>query len=216
MKNLLIALALAGGCVAGAQAGEVYGGVGLPGVMVGYAHTLSPSITVRGDFATLGSRSERRNEEGVNYDTKLGFHRAGLFADWFVAGGFRLVGGVTFNKLTADLTAQGDGATQFTIGGTTFIAASDDRIDVKITYPKTTPYLGVGYGHHQAEAGWGFVFDLGASIGKAKVSETHSGSSFDSNIVTQADIDQETQQIRDSVTKFRCIPQLSIGVNYRF
>lgn len=216
MKKLLIALALAGGCVAGAQAGEAYAGVGLPGVMVGYAHTISPTISVRGDFATHGSRNERRTEEGVTYDTKIGFNRVGLFADWFVAGGFRLVGGLTFNQLTAKLSAKGDGVTQFTIGGATFTSDPDDRMDVKVTYPKTTPYLGIGYGHHGQEAGWGFLADIGASIGKARVSETHSGPSFDNGLVTQADVDQETEEIRDGVGKVRFIPQVSIGVSYRF
>ncbi len=216
MKKILIALSLAAGWTAGAYAGEVYGGIGLPGVMVGYAHDVSPSVTLRGDFATLGSRSERRTEEGVTYDTKIGFNRVGLFADWFASGGFRLVGGLTFNHLTADLSARGDG-TSFTIGGTTFVSTPDDRMDVKVTYPKVTPYLGVGYGHHTA-GGWGFVFDVGASFGRAKVSETHSGPNFGEGAtqVSQADVDRETQEIRDGVAKIAFIPQLSLGVSYKF
>ncbi|MGE5864330.1 MAG: hypothetical protein ACM32J_04465 [Rhizobacter sp.] len=195
-----------------AQAGEVYTGVGIPGVMVGYAHALSPTLTVRGDFATLGSHDDRRSEGGIDYDTQAAFSRTGLFADWFVAGGFRLTGGVTFNRLKADLHARGDGRA-FQIGDVTVIATPDDRLDVKIEYPKVTPYLGFGYGH-QASSGWGFIFDIGASIGKAKVSETHSGPTF--STVAQAEIDKEMAEVRDGVAKFRAIPQLTVGVNYRF
>ncbi|MEY4564627.1 MAG: hypothetical protein RLZZ618_3904 [Pseudomonadota bacterium] len=218
MKHALVALSLAGGLISAAQAGEVYGGIGLPGAMLGYAHSVSPSLTVRGDFATLGSRKERTTEEGVTYDSNIGFNRAGLFADWFPAGnGFRVVGGLTFNNLKADLSARGDGVTQFTIGSQTFTSNPNDRMDVSITYPKVTPYLGLGYGHH-ADKGWGFVFDLGASFGRAKVSETHSGPSFSSSggPVTQADVDAETQELRDGVAKVTFIPQVSLGVSYKF
>lgn len=209
------ALAVAAALVATASpahAGEVYAGVGLPGVLVGYAHSLSPTITVRGDFATLGSRSERSNEEGITYDTKASFSRTGLFADWFVAGGFRLTGGVTFNRLKADMHARGDG-TNFQIGDVSVPSSAADRLDVKFEYPKVTPYLGIGYGH-QPDSGWGFVADLGASIGKAKVSETHSGPNF--SLVSQAEVDKEMAEVRDGVAKFKAIPQITVGVNYRF
>ena len=33
---------------------------------------------------------------------------------------------------------------------------------------------------------------------------------------TQAEIDKEMAEVRDGVAKFRAIPQLTVGVNYRF
>jgi hypothetical protein len=199
-----------------AHAGEFYAGAGLPGLMLGFAQPIDDSITVRGDWATLGSRQQRTAQEGVTYDAKGSFSRLGLFADWFVSGGFRLTGGVTFNQLKADLVARGDGVTQFTVGGQTFTSDPADRLNVKISYPKVTPYLGVGYGH-QLNSGWGFTFDLGASYGRATVSETHSGPNLGNTaFVTQADIDAELAELRDGVAKVRYIPQLSMGFNYRF
>ena len=199
-----------------AQAGEVYAGAGLPGVMLGYAQPLNDSFTLRGDWATLGSRNKQLTEEGVKYDAKLAFNRLGLFADWFVAGGFRFTGGVTFNNFKGDLVARGDGVTTFNIGGQSFVADPADRLNVTISYPKTTPYLGVGYGHQLSE-GWGFTFDLGASFGKATVSETHSGPNLGNTaVVTQADIDREMAELRDGVAKVKYIPQISLGLNYRF
>jgi hypothetical protein len=201
----------------GANAGEVYGGVGLPGLMLGYAQPLNTSFTLRGDWATLGSRTKRVNEEGISYDAKLAFNRLGVFADWFFLGGVRLTAGVTYNNLTADLRTQGDGVTTYQFGNATpVVLTSADRLDVTITYPRTTPYLGLGYGH-QMGTGWGFTFDLGASYGKAKLGESHSGPTLGNPaIVTQADIDQEMAQLREGVGKIRYIPQLSLGGNYRF
>lgn len=197
-----------------AHAGEVYTGIGTHGVMLGYAQPVSPHLTVRGDFATAGSRSRRETEEGIDYQTKLTYHRAGLFADLFPfgGGGFRFTGGVTFNNMKVDLNAVGNGS-PITIGDTTFNTDSTDRFNVKVEFPKTTPYLGLGYGH-QLSSGWGFVFDLGASIGKAKVSETHSGNNLGN--ASQADIDAELAELREGVGKVKAIPLIAIGFNYRF
>ena len=215
ITNLFAATALSV-AVSGAFAGEIYVGAGLPGVMLGYAHPLSSSFTVRGDWATLGNRRKQVVEEGVTYDAEIGFNRAGLFADWFYFGGMRITGGVTFNNLTADFVARGNGSA-LTIGNTT-IPNSDpnDRLNVSIKYPKTTPYLGLGYGH-QASTGFGFTFDLGASFGKATVSETHSGPNLGNpSTVSQAEINAEMAQLRNGVAKVKYIPQVSIGLNYRF
>ena len=216
MKHPLIALAaltLANGLAANAHAGEVYAGIGTHGVMLGYAHALSPDFTVRGDFASLGKREKQQTEAGVNYQGTATYNRTGLFGDWFpFSGGFRITGGVTFNNMKLDLLAKGNGQ-PITIGNNTYPTDSTDRLDVLIEFPKTTPYLGLGWGH-QLSSSWGFVFDLGASIGKAKVSETHSGNNF--SMASQADIDTELAQIRDGAGKIKAIPLLAIGFNYSF
>lgn len=215
MKHTLMALA-ALTLTAGAQAQEVYTGIGTHGVVLGYAHPLSPGFTLRGDFGTLGSRNRSERDEGIDYEGKLTYNRVGLFGDWFAFGnGFRFTGGVTFNNMKLDLVAKGNG-TQMTVGNNTFVSSTDDRLNVKIEFPKTTPYLGIGYGH-QLSTGWGFVFDLGASIGKAKVSETHSGTNLgNTSIVSQADIDAELAEVRDDAGKIKAIPLIAIGFNYRF
>jgi hypothetical protein len=56
---------------------------------------------------------------------------------------------------------------------------------------------------------------VGASIGRAKVTGSVSGPNVSGN-VTQADIDRELEEVRDGVGKIRAVPQLSLGVNYRF
>ena len=53
-----------------ARAGEVYANVGFPGVGLGYAHPIDSSLTLRGDFMTLGSREKSTTEEGINYTGK--------------------------------------------------------------------------------------------------------------------------------------------------
>lgn len=212
LPALCLTTALIAAAALPAHAGEVYANVGLPGLMLGYAQPLSPDFTLRADIATLGRRSKHTTEEGIDYQAQVQAERAALLADWFVVGGLRLTGGVTFNRMKVDLLAQGNGST-VNIGGTNYVLTANDRLNVKIEFPRTTPYLGLGYGH-QLTQGLGFTFDLGASIGKARVSETHSGPVLDN--ASQADIDRELAELRDGVGKVRFIPQLSVGLALRF
>jgi hypothetical protein len=219
IKTLAASAVLA--LAATAHAGEVYTGIGTHGVMLGYAQPVAPSVTLRGDVASLGSHSTTKTENSIHYDADLKLSRGGVFADWFFTGGWRLTGGVTFNAIKLDLAGRPTN-NQITIGNTTYATQDGDRFDAHVKFPKTTPFLGFGYGHQAGtEGAWGFHFDLGASIGRAKVESAASGPTFDSMDATQraqlnADVDKETQELRDGVGKIRAIPQLSLGVNYRF
>jgi hypothetical protein len=207
---------LVAACV-GAQAGELYGGVGVPGLMLGFAQPVSPSITLRADFSTLGSRTANGTEEGISYAGSLKTNRVGAFADWFPSsGGFRLTGGITFNRFGLDLTARPGAGQSITIGDVTYpLLAADDRLDVSVKFPDTTPYVGIGYGHRMGK-GWGFVADLGVSIGKPTVTAVASGTNLGSIAGIQAEIAKEVAELRDGVGKVSVLPQLSVALSYSF
>lgn len=219
-RKVSAALAACIGCglaVSHVQAAEVYGAIGLPGAMLGLSQPLSDSVGLRADLSTIGSHSRDSTESGIDYTGTLKLDRAGLFADWFPTGsGFRLTGGVTFNRMKIDMVGRGNGGT-ITIGNNSYVTSADDRFNVTVEMPRTTPYLGIGWGHQPASSrgGWGLVFDLGASIGRAKVRGSVSGPNLSGN-VSQQDIDAELQQLRDDVGKVRAVPQLSVGASYRF
>jgi hypothetical protein len=196
-----------------ALAAELYTGIGIPGVMLGVAQPIGPLVSVRADYMTLGKRSERSTEEGITYDATLKTGRTALLVDLFPFGGpFRFTAGVTSNQHKIDLLADGAGGS-ITIGNTTYTTTAADRFRVLVKFPSTTPYLGVGWGHHGG-SGLRFSADIGASIGKAKVSYELSGPA--ANAVSQADVDAELSQLRDGVGKVRLVPQLSIGLGYSF
>ena len=161
------------------------------------------------DVATLGSRTLNRTEEGVDYSVKLKAQRIGAFADWFVlGGGFRVSGGVTSNDYKLSMSAKS--TTNISIGSNTYSGTS---LAVTVKFPSATPYLGIGYGHHGGK-GLGFVWDLGASIGKAKVTANAVG--FPDNAQFNADLDRELEQLRSGVGKIRILPQASIALSYKF
>jgi hypothetical protein len=202
-----------------AHAQSVYAGAGLFGVQLGYAHAISPSVNLRADYMTLGSRSESANESGTQYQAQVQWNRKALLADWFPfeSSTFRLTGGATFNKVAFDLKAGGAG-TSVDINNKKYTLGANDTMNIQIKMPNTTPYVGIGWGHKPSNTGWGFHFDLGASVGQFTVTETRTGELVNGgNLgVTQAEVDKELVDVRDSVGQVKFLPQVTLGVSYRF
>jgi hypothetical protein len=211
VRAALLASAFVGMCV---QAQEVYVGAGLFGAQVGYAHALTPTVNLRADYMTLGNRSSTSNKSGTDYQSKLDWSRTALLVDWFpsASSSFRLTGGATFNKITYDMTAAAAGQT-VDINGTSYTLGANDSMNIQIKMPRTTPYVGVGWGHQSSQKGWGFHADLGVSVGQFKVTETRTGALVN---VNQTDVDKELADVRDSVSRLRVLPQVTIGASYRF
>ncbi len=211
-----VAIAVAGVAaltVTPAQAAEVYTKIGLPGVMLGFAQPIGAHFGLRADYATLGDRTERRTEDGIVYDATLKASRAALLADWFPFGGtFRFTLGATSNQYKIDLLATGAGGT-LTIGNNTYNTTADDQFKVRVKFPSSTPYVGLGWGHGLGN-GLRFSLDIGASLGKATVSYQLSGPI--ANQVSQADIDAELAELRDGVGKVKAIPQITFGLGWSF
>lgn len=204
---------LAAFAAAPAAAGEIYFQAGLPGVGLGYAHPLNEWVGVRGDFVTIGSRSETTTEEGIAYDAKVKASRGALFADLYpFAGGFRFTLGVTANQYKINLDASGAGNT-INVGGTNYVLGPGDGLAVEVKYPGTTPYVGIGWGH-QSASGLRFSLDLGASIGKARLTVTPRGQL--AQPAAQADVERETAELRDGVGKVKALPQVSFAIGYSF
>jgi hypothetical protein len=216
--NRFVSIAVLATLAGTAHAGESYASLGTTGVLLGYGQPLNDRVKLRVDLSTLGSHRDNFTEEGIAYEGRLKAHRLGLFADYFPgSGGWRLTGGVTVNDYRVDATGRGSGGT-ITIGGTVYPVTADDRFDVTVKLPSVTPYLGIGYGIAPSRAsgrGWGANFDLGAMFGRPKVSGSVSGPVLGA-AVTQADIDRELAEIRESSDDFRVFPQFSFGISYRY
>ncbi len=214
MKKQLAFLAALAALSTSIQAQDMYVGVGLPGlVAIGYAHPMATNWGLRGEYSGGISVSKDSVEDGVNVAGSIKANRLGVFADWFpLGGGFRLVGGLTVNDIKAEFKGIGTGGS--TINGKP-VNLAGEAFNVTLKYPSTTPYLGIGYGHQSsAVKGLGFYADLGVMIGSfdAEVSTTLVGKQG----LTQADIDAQSQKMRDSVSGLSVLPTFSIGAVYRF
>ncbi len=180
LKPLLVALPLGLGTTA-ASAVEVYGTAGFLGYGLGVAQPLGPHLGVRADIATAGNRSERRTEEGIDYDAKVKLDRTNLLLDWFVMGGtFRVSTGLTFANTKLVLDASGAGGT-LNVGGNNYTTTAADGFNVSVKYPSTMPYLGIGWGHNmQRDKGWRFAFERRRGDRQAEGERDHARPAFTS------------------------------------
>lgn len=212
-KTLLTALVFVAAS-ASAQAGDLYLGLGFPFYTVGYAYTLNDAVGLRGEYSGLGTVKRDRTENGINYQGRFRHQMVGAYGDWHpTTGGFRVVGGITLNDTKVNLVATGGSATA-TIGTKT-VSLAGETYNVDLVYPKATPYVGLGYGFSpKSGPGFGFYVDAGVSIGKFKTEATTS--LVGKRGITQADVDAETAQLRESTAKLSALPKFSVGVNYRF
>jgi hypothetical protein len=214
MKQKLLILAALTTLAGSVHAQDVYGGLGLPGlVSLGYAQPINTNWGWRGEYSGGLSINKDGVQDGVNVTGTFKANHAGVFADWFpFDGGFRLVGGVTVNDIKANFVGVGSGTA--TINNKT-VSMVGQTFNVNLTYPTTTPYLGLGYGHQSSDIkGLGFYADLGVMIGSFNTEV--STSLVNSGLVTQADVDAQTKTMRDSVSGLSVLPSFSVGLNYRF
>lgn len=201
----------------GALAGESYVKVGLPGVVVGYAHSVNDQLGLRVDAGTTGSISRQRTESDVPYQARLKYNRVGLFGDYRPFGGrFRLTAGLTLNDASLKLDSRFDGATSVTINETTITPTAADYFRAHVKIPRVTPYFGIGWGHEPRETGFGFVADIGVSIGKAKLTVDQNLTDNHPALISQEDVDTETRELKDKVGKLRILPHVAVGMSYRY
>lgn len=199
---------------------NVYVGLGAASVFsVGYAKPVNENWAVRAEYAFGPSWTYSDQVSKGSADVRLKSNRLGLFADWFpFDNALRLVAGLTWNDMAVDVTASSS-ATNFVTVNDKKVSLAGESYSVKLGFPKATPYVGVGLGHSpRKEAGLDFHADLGLMVGS--FSSTITTSVLNKNIggvvVTQADIDKESQSMKDAISSLGVFPSLSVGLSYRF
>jgi len=217
---LLSAMAVCGAAhsESAAPARDIYFGSGLPGLVgLGYASPMGDTWGLRAEYAGGLKLSQDGTSNGVAYAGSVNASQLGGFVDWFPFGnGFRLVGGITANDIKAGLIGNGTGTA--TINGKT-VSMAKQTFNVDIKFPSTTPYLGIGYGHQKTEEpGLGFYADFGVMFGAftSGVSTTLTNGPIGGVTITQADVDAQTQNMRNSLANVNYLPRISIGASYRF
>jgi len=204
----------------------VYAKAGFLGVGLGYAQSIDDRFGVRADFSTIGSQSKKGTWGQLRYSAKTQANQVGAYGDYFPLGnGFRLSGGLHLRSVKVDATPRPNAAGTITIHNVRVNYGPDDWARAEIKYPTLSPYLGVGWGHHaRRDKGWGAVFDLGVSLRGPKTSlqlndafyqrldamARMAGSTADAEIAGQLD------KIKDKADDFKILPQVYIGVSYRF
>ncbi len=208
-SGLAAALTLAAGS---AGAGELYAGIGTTGLELGVAGRFGGDVAGRLEANALSVTRDFSTSD-IDYDAKMEFFTAGVYLDWFITGGFRLTGGALVGERKVHGTARSAGNT-VSLNGVAYPVAAGDTLDFDAKFPTVTPYLGLGFGHHRADAGWHVYADAGVAWARPEV--TLSPSASLAAKLNPGDLAAEQALARDKANGLRAYPVLKVGVAYAF
>lgn len=151
----------------------------------------------------------------VDYDYKLELQSAGLLANYHpFSGVFRLTAGVLVNNNELSLTGKPNASASYTINGVTYTASQVGTLTGKVTFNKTAPYLGLGWGS-RPNGSFGLTADIGALYqGSPKLTLSATGALSDPALA--ADVQAERAKAESDLSSFKWYPVVSLGLYYRF
>jgi hypothetical protein len=190
---------------------------GLLGHGLDLSYPLSDRLSIRAGFGNW-TRSDEVDEGDTTYSGKLTLGGAMVVADWFpFRGNFRLSAGLVGNRSKVELAGRSTGTVTF--GGTTYDAA-DITASGKISYEKTAPYLGFGFGNPSARSRFGFFAEFGAAYqrpGVALNATCNTGATTCSNDAAfQTSVAEEQREIQADADDFKWYPVVQLGISMRF
>ena len=168
--------------------------------------------------ANFGSFSKNGKESSdISYDIHLKFKAVEALIDLSPSarGNFHFTAGLLTNPVKLTGTGVPTGGT-FDINDHTYTSAQVGTLSAEAKFPGASPYFGIGFGTGARKGGRvKFVFDLGASIGKAKLVLNATGAS--NNTQLAADLQAQQQKTQDDLDKYaKVYPVLSFGLAFHF
>jgi hypothetical protein len=162
--------------------------------------------------------SKTRTQSDVTYDATLKMQAFSALIDLFPGnrGNFHFTGGLMTDPAKVNGTGKPNSGGTFTINGNSYTTAQVGILSAEVKYPGVSPYVGIGFGTPaRSGAALGFLFDLGATIGKATVALDATGAA--SNPGLAADLKAQEATTEHDVQKFaKVYPVVSFGLAYRF
>ena len=179
---------------------------------------LVPHVSARVG-ANFGSFSKAGKENsGVAYDVKLKLKAVEALVDLSPSarGSFHFTVGLLTNPVKITGTGVPGQSGTFDINNHTYTSAQVGTLSAEGKFPSASPYFGIGFGTPARKGGRiKFLFDLGASIGKAKLTLDATGAS--SNTQLRADLAAQQQKTQDDLDKYaKVYPVLSFGLAFHF
>lgn len=171
-------------------------------------------LRVGGDYFSLTKNSLKQTD--VTYSAKLKLQSFEALLDLYpgARGSFHLTAGLITNPLKITGTGTPSGGT-FDINHHTYTSSQVGTLTGEAKFSSALPYLGLGFGTAASKhGGVGFVFDLGAAIGKPKISLTASNASSTPGL--QNDLDAQIASTQKDANKLVAYPVLSLGLMIKF
>jgi hypothetical protein len=212
---LAFLLALPGVSSADTSLGLRAGTLGL-GVELSYA--VSQRVALRLGADTYSPKVVTRTQQDIDYDAQAKLRAGSLLVDWFpFANNFRISLGAVLNRNKITATGKPDSNGQFTINGQTFNATDIGSLEADVSFRKTVPYFGIGYGR-PINGGLSFISDLGVMFqGVPKSTLTATCTPTTPNCAQlQSAVAAEQATLDDNLSRFKYYPVFSIGLAYTF
>lgn len=209
--------AFAGLLITGNAAAEGFGlGVkaGTLGLGVEGTFRLSDRFNLRAGLNNY-SYSTDETASGIQYDADLDLKSAALLLDWHpFAGTFRLSAGLMSNKNALHLLATP--TSDQTIGGNPYTPADIGTLSGDVTFKKSVPYAGIGWGNAAKRGRIGISFEIGAMFqGSPDVSLRGNGG-LAGDPAFEADLRREEQEAEADLEDFELYPVISLGLSFTF
>ena len=203
--------------------------VGTLGVGVDVEHMFSKKHGLR--LNVNGIKVSRDEEiEGIDYDLDLTLLTAGLLYDYHPwESAFRLSAGFYYNGNKIEGVARPSTSEIYEIGDKRYELTSNAKLDAKIDFKKTAPYLGIGWSSTESN-GWHFTADIGVMyVGSPKVSYKLSGTTgsvkdvdtgaivdIEDDGTLKQEIEKEKAEIVDEIKDYKWWPVIMIGIQKKF
>lgn len=154
-----------------------------------------------------------RSESGIDYDSKFELQSASLLANYHPFNGlFRVTGGALYNNNELKLTGKPSAGSTYNINGVNYTAAQVGTLTGTVTFNKTVPYVGLGWGNRPGSK-LGLSADIGVLYqGSPKLSLSATGNA--AGLATN--LEQERKNAESDLNNFKWYPVLSLGVYFRF
>ena len=152
----------------------------------------------------------------ITYDFSLKLKGVSALVDYFPhrRGAFHLTGGLVTKPLRVDATGVPTSSGTFKINDRQYTAAQVGTLTANGRFT-TAPYLGLGFGTPAKKGRVEFLFDLGAVLGKAKLTLSATGAA--SNQQLAADLAAQSAKTQKDLDKYaKVYPVLDLGIGVRF
>lgn len=172
----------------------------------------SLNVHLGGSFFSYSYSQAPDPKEDYSLDAKLKLNSFTALIDYmpFESSSFRLSAGLSINNNQPQVTA----IPQITrvIGGDVYNKDNLGNMDVKLSFNKIAPYLGIGIGNAAGgESHLGLTFDIGAYYqGKPKVDLTAEG------LLSPSASPEQEAIVEDNIKWFQFYPVVSLGIAYKF
>jgi len=155
-------------------------------------------------------------DDGIDYDYELDLSTVSALLDWHPAeGSFYLSAGI-FNNAN-ELSSVAKPAGSYTIGNTTYPAATVGKLRGQVDFDNPAGYLGIGWGNaYDHTAGLGWAFDLGVLFQGSPEVQLTADSPLAGDPAFQADLAREEKELEDELSNYEYYPVVSFGISYQF